>query len=208
MKALFTALIILQLLLYPQSVEARLKNIREFDSLIEEATKRYWPDFNIPELLKAQLYQESRLDPKAISPVGAMGIAQFMPATWGDMVKALALPAEASPHNVRFAIRAAAYYMAQLRNHKLWKDIKPKDRHTLAMASYNAGLGNIQKACRFFNTVLAVGCLEALPKITGRKHSLETQTYVKRIWKYADELIKDSSNEKSVLLYKFLKLGE
>lgn len=52
-------------------------------------------------LLAAQLYTESHFDAKAKSPVGALGIAQFMPGTWsvygvdGDGVKDVFNPADA-----------------------------------------------------------------------------------------------------------------
>ncbi len=54
-------------------------------------------------LLAAQLYTESKFDSDAKSRVGALGIAQFMPATWaqhgkdgdGDGVKDIRNPADA-----------------------------------------------------------------------------------------------------------------
>ena len=85
------------------------------DAAIERAVKTWWGDFRYPEWWKAQLWQESRLDPSAVSPAGARGIAQFMPATWRDVVARLDLPRGADPHEARFAIDAGAYYMASLR---------------------------------------------------------------------------------------------
>jgi membrane-bound lytic murein transglycosylase F len=130
---------------------------------------------------KAQLYQESRLDPDAVSPVGAAGLAQFMPATWSMMVKEMHLGVRASPHTARFAIPAGAAYMANLR--RQWSAPRPQgDRHALAAASYNAGLGhllNAQKLCGGKNRYLDI--IRCLPRVTG-KHSEETIQYVKRIW--------------------------
>ena len=126
-------------------------------------------------LLKAQCYQESLLDPLAVSPVGAQGICQFMPATWADM------PIEGSPFTPRLNIHAAAYYMGRLRTG--WSSPRPEfDRHSLAMASYNAGFGNLLKAQRLCTgAILYAEIIDCLPDVTGR-HSNETITYVERIW--------------------------
>src|SRR5690606_35664439 len=46
------------------------------------AIETYAKHFSLPEGFFARLiWQESRFDPRAISPVGAQGIAQFMPGT-------------------------------------------------------------------------------------------------------------------------------
>ena len=63
-----------------------------------------------PPLLAAQLYQESGFDPTAVSPAGAIGIAQFMPGTWpnwastqdGDGRKDIFNPADAIPAAARY----------------------------------------------------------------------------------------------------------
>lgn len=158
---------------------------RKYDFAIEKAAKRWWPD--LPwKLWKAQLYQESKLDPKAVSPVGARGLAQFMPGTWNDMIRQMNLESGASPHDPDAAIEAGAFYMAKLRN--TWRrDRDAFQRNDLAAASYNAGTGNILKA--------QTGCKDArlwpdiapcLIEVTGEQFSHETRTYVSRIatwWK-------------------------
>lgn len=137
--------------------------------------------------LKAQLYQESLLDTGAVSPVGAMGIAQFMPATWKDILR-LRKYGAASPYEPRFAIDASAYYMAKLR--KAWVSKRPEfDRMNLARASYNAGLGNILQAQKLCGGVLSYdGIISCLPLVTGR-NSHETITYNKRILKWYKEML-------------------
>jgi soluble lytic murein transglycosylase-like protein len=131
---------------------------------------------------KSQLYQESRLDPAAVSPVGAAGLAQFMPGTWADVARALRIPPGVSPHHA-FAVEAGAWYMARLR--RQWSSPRPEeDRHRLAQAAYNAGLGHIlaaQRRCGGPN--LYSDIIRCLPAITGR-HSEETITYVQRIAKW------------------------
>ncbi len=162
-------------------VEARGRFPDGYDTQIRDAAERYMP--GIPwQVYKAQLYQESQLKPDAVSPVGARGIAQFMPGTWRDIAPAIGAGA-ASPHAVGPAIRAGALYMARLRGE--WTAPRPaKDRHSLALASYNAGLGNIlaaQRAAGGANRYQPI--IDALPRITGR-HAAETRTYVERTWRW------------------------
>ncbi|MGP3992027.1 peptidoglycan DD-metalloendopeptidase family protein [Streptomyces sp. 3N207] len=53
----------------------------QYASLIKKAAADCKAGLSAP-LFAAQLQQESGFDPKAESPAGAQGIAQFMPATW------------------------------------------------------------------------------------------------------------------------------
>lgn len=157
----------------------------KYDPQIQSAVKRWWPDLPTWKLWKAQLYQESKLDPKAVSPVGARGLAQFMPGTWNDVASQMGVTG--TPHDDT-AIEAGAYYMAKLR--ATWKrDRAPIDRHDLAAASYNAGTGNVLKAQRFCgdaNLWAAVG--ECMHLVTGEKNADETKTYVTRIHRWWREM--------------------
>jgi hypothetical protein len=150
-----------------------------FDREINRAVATYWPDYPSASAWKAQLYQESRLDSAAVSPVGAAGLAQIMPATWSDLTRELRL-GQASPHHA-IAIDAGAYYMAKLR--RAWRADRPADdRQRLAQASYNAGTGNIVEAQRACDGArLWAGIAPCLPQITGADHARETTTYVARI---------------------------
>lgn len=155
----------------------------KYDGTINSAVKRWWPDVPFWKLWKAQLYQESRLDPKAVSPVGARGLAQFMPATWNDIMRQMGTVG--SPDE-DIAIEAGAFYMAKLR--RMWKaDRSALEKHDLAAASYNAGAGSILKAqTRCNDARLWSGIAPCLEVITGPQFSRETRTYVERIdvwWK-------------------------
>ena len=133
------------------------------------------------KLLKSQCYAESSFNALAISPVGAQGICQFMPGTWDDVQTGLKI--KASPFNPKVNIQFAAYYMGKLR--RSWSSPRPEiDRHNLAMASYNAGLGNLLSAQRKCNGQLLYDeIIECLPAVTGI-HSKETIDYVKKIWRF------------------------
>jgi hypothetical protein len=81
-----------------------------------------------PGLLAAQLMAESGFNPRAVSPAGALGIAQFMPAT----ARSYGLR---DPFDPVAAIDAQAHLMSDLlrRFHSV----------PLALAAYNAGLGAV-----------------------------------------------------------------
>lgn len=147
---------------------------------------RKWNSFYTPSLPwywnKAQLVAESNLNPNAVSPVGAMGLGQFMPGTWKDVSRELKF-GEASAFAPALSIQAHAYYMLKLRSQ--FKRERPEwDRHSLALASYNAGLGNVLKAQqKCGNSLLYKPMASCLHKVTGDYHK-ETLTYVDRIWSY------------------------
>jgi len=79
-------------------------------------------------LLAAQLQQESGFDARARSPAGALGIAQFMPAT----ARAYGL---ADPFDPRASIDAQAHLMHNL--------LRRFGSVPLALAAYNAGAGAV-----------------------------------------------------------------
>ena len=158
-----------------------------YDGMIKEATEKHLPGVDW-RLYKAQLIAESQLNPNALSPVGASGIAQFMPRTWAQMVRELQLPATAKATDPQYAIPAGAYYMSKkLRG---WSAPRPEaDRYCLALASYNAGFGNMLKAQRVAGGVSDYASIaRALPQVTG-KHSRETITYVRRILRTCSTLV-------------------
>lgn len=82
-----------------------------------------------PDLLNRVAYQESRYNPDAKSPVGAIGIMQFMPATAAEF--------GINPLNPLQSIDAAGRYLAQL--------YKMFNSWPIAIAAYNWGPGNMRK---------------------------------------------------------------
>jgi soluble lytic murein transglycosylase-like protein len=145
--------------------------------------EKWWPDFPLWRLLKAQYWQESRLDPTARSRVGAEGIAQFMPGTWQDAIKALGWPRTLSRRDAAYAIEGGAWYMRKLRGG--WKNRSPADSHDLALASYNAGVGNILKAQKYCGGArLWPQIAPCLQQATGARNAHETTSYVARIHRW------------------------
>lgn len=78
-------------------------------------------------LLRRMAYQESRFNPSAKSPVGALGLMQFMPATAQDY--------GINPLDPHQSIYAAGRYMASL--------FKQAGSWKAAVAAYNWGIGNV-----------------------------------------------------------------
>ena len=76
------------------------------------------------------IWQESRFHPDAVSPAGAQGVAQFMPATAADRLLA-------DPFSSREALFASASYLSELRT--------TFGNLGLAAAAYNAGPGRLSR---------------------------------------------------------------
>jgi len=133
-----------------------------------------------PLLLAAQGFQESRLDPKARSHVGAIGIMQIMPATGREM-------RVGDIRVTRNNIHAGAKYMDQLME-RYFQDAKfdEANRTLFAFAAYNAGPGNMAKMRkeaqkRGLNPDVWFNHVEV---VTADRIGIETTTYVRNIYKY------------------------
>lgn len=170
-------LLVLLLLSVVLSVRAGSLISSEYDHHFKRAAI-YLPVGTDWRILKAQCYQESLLKPEAVSPVGAYGLCQFMPNTAREL--SYKYPELDNFWLPEISINAAAIYMNQL--NKYWKSPRPDiDRYLLALASYNAGAGNLTKAQKRCDmNVLYAEIIKCLPLITGH-HSKETIGYVKNI---------------------------
>jgi len=86
----------------------------------------------------AQIHQESRWRADAKSPVGALGMAQFMPATASWISEAYKLNGN-QPNNPSWAMRALVIY-----DRHLWDRTRASsrcDHMAMTLSSYNGGLG-------------------------------------------------------------------
>ena len=133
-------------------------------------------------MIAAQGYQESKLDQKKRSHVGAIGVMQVMPATAKDA--SVGIP---DIHVVEHNIHAGVKYLAFLRTRYLSDPkIDTLNRTLLSFAAYNAGPGNLRKAQKraeklgldptiwFDNVEIAM----------GQTVSHEPVVYVRNIFKY------------------------
>ena len=84
-----------------------------------------------PALLEAVVWQESRWNTGAVSPVGARGLAQLMPGTARQM--------GVNPHDPSANLEGGARYL-RMQLDAFGGDIEK------ALAAYNAGPGRVQRA--------------------------------------------------------------
>jgi len=124
-----------------------LRGEHAFDGLIKEASRRYGLSV---ALIRAIIGTESAFDSLAVSRAGAQGLMQLMPALSRDLgVK--------DPFDPRQNIMAGTRYLSRLL-------AEHNGNLALALASYNAGPGNVEK-------------YQGIPPFK------ETQHYVERISK-------------------------
>jgi soluble lytic murein transglycosylase-like protein len=112
-------------------------NLKKFENILAAAAAEFKVDL---ALMKAMMAAESGFNPVAVSPKGAIGLMQIMPATAeryglvGDAHTSIQQKLTDPKTNVRLAAR----YLREL------TALFP-DQQALVIASYNAGEGAVQK---------------------------------------------------------------
>jgi membrane-bound lytic murein transglycosylase F len=110
-------------------------NISPYDAEVQKYAEQYGFDW---ALIVAQMYQESRFDPKAESWAGAQGLMQILPTT-GELFGAQDL------HGVDTSIETGVRYLAWL-HERFEPELTVQDRMWFTLAAYNAGLGHVRDA--------------------------------------------------------------
>jgi len=129
-----------------------------FAGFVAEASQR----FALPaSSIRAVMQAESGGDVRALSPKGAMGLMQIMPATWAELRQRHGLGAD--PYDPRDNITAGAAYLRELRD-------RFGERGFLA--AYNAGPGRYEE-------YLA----------TGRPLPSETLSYIATVMSLLDRTV-------------------
>ena len=141
MKRLPLLGLILALLLYGFSVSAEFipKNAFKYKRFAT-ATYKLVLGYDAPiSAMASQIHWESAWRVSAKSPVGAQGLAQFLPSTAKDISSRHSELREGDPFNPKWAIRAQAVYMRTL----LKQNTAVDDCEDLAfaLAGYNGGRG-------------------------------------------------------------------
>ncbi|MGZ6028341.1 MAG: transglycosylase SLT domain-containing protein, partial [Myxococcaceae bacterium] len=168
--------------------------MRKFNATVD-IFRKYGSKYEVDYLLvMAQGYQESRLDQKVKSPVGAVGVMQLMPAT-GDQMKV------GDIHQIEPNIHAGVKYLRWVEDTYFDEPaLDPVVRALFSFASYNAGPNRIQTLRkeaakrgldpnRWFKNV---------EYVVGEKIGQETVTYVSNIFKYyvAYQLVAEAQEER------------
>jgi soluble lytic murein transglycosylase-like protein len=167
-----------------QAAQARQtrKATERYDPIFRKYTKRYFGIGTDWRLFKAQGMAESDLTPTARSRVGARGIMQLMPSTYGLIQSAL--PQFGAIDNPEWNIAAGI-----LHDRDLWtlfkRDVPDDERWRFMFAGYNAGEGTIIRARR---AALAerlddrawLSIEQVAPRVERWRY-LETLDYVRKI---------------------------
>ncbi len=110
-----------------------------YDELVKRYAERYGFDWR---LITAQMYQESRFDPKARSFAGARGLMQVLPQTGRELGFTELGEPEAGVH-------AGVKYLRQLYERLTSAVASDEERLWFALAAYNAGgYGHLQDGRR------------------------------------------------------------
>jgi soluble lytic murein transglycosylase len=131
------------------------------DAIISNAQKNNLDPF----LVMGLIHQESYFNPLARSPVGATGLMQLMPPTAKELARRIHSSANIEDPIVN--IRLGTVYFRQLVN--MFGGVTQ-----LAVASYNAGMGNVMRWRRAAPRKPLDEFLESMP-------FSETRNYVKRV---------------------------
>ncbi|WP_462247245.1 MltF family protein [Ekhidna sp.] len=112
--------------------------ISPYDSLIQQTAEELGWDWL---LLSAQIYRESKFNPKAVSWAGAKGLMQVMPRTGQEY-------GVSDLYNPIQNIFAGKKHIQWLQSQWLDKIEDEDERLKFVLASYNVGLGHLQDAVR------------------------------------------------------------
>ena len=135
-----------------------------------DSVRRWAPPAGVPvDLVQALMREESALDPRALSPAGAIGLTQLMLPTAQQVAKQLRIgrPTRTSLTDASLNIRLGSRYLGDL--------VRRYDGSVaLALAAYNAGAGAVS---RWMETRRGLELDEFVEEIPVE----ETRGYVKRV---------------------------
>ncbi len=105
-----------------------LQGRQDIEYIVDEASHKYGVE---PALIKSVIAVESNGNPQAVSPAGAQGLMQLMPATAAEL-------GVTNPFDPAQNVMAGTRYLRQLMD-------RYQGNVRLALAAYNWGMGNLEK---------------------------------------------------------------
>ncbi|MEI6498386.1 MAG: lytic transglycosylase domain-containing protein [bacterium] len=136
----------------------------KYTDLIKKYSTQYDVD---PALVAAVIMQESRFNPRAVSPVGAQGLMQFMPSTAAMMAKETGHWPKYDIYDPETSIEFGSAHL---------RDLLADYEGNLdkALAGYNAGSGTVDNWVR----------QNIFEKLIGSNSKSETINYVRKVKNY------------------------
>jgi len=117
------------------TIFASAEPLSPYDQIIKQYAEKYDFDWR---LIVAQMYQESRFDPEAVSYAGAEGLMQIMPKTAEDLKTK-------DVYDPKSSIQSGVKYLGMLRD-QFEHELLLEDKTWFSLASYNAGFNRIKYA--------------------------------------------------------------
>lgn len=157
-----------------------------YDKLFQQYSFLYFDGLVAWPWFKAQAIAESGLRPAAVSPAGARGLMQLMPATAQEIAKHFQIVPNLD--DPRTSVMFGIHYMRRMWD--IFQAEKGLERLRFAFGAYNAGAGNIiaaQKMTDRPDRWEAVGAM--LDHVTGAADARQTTDYVRRIEQARLEMI-------------------
>jgi soluble lytic murein transglycosylase-like protein len=158
------------------------KNEREdkYDDIIKE-----WSDYyGLPDwlLIKAQIWTESKFKEKAISPVGATGLMQFMPSTFKNVYVGY-LKKEEAILDPDISIASGCKLMKTLWTYSNIRNVYPSfpDRWFVATKQYNASPRNMTRLVNILKRDLKKDSF-SFQEIQDNHHKLITEYEYKKVY--------------------------
>ncbi len=182
------------------------KKLEAFDKVVD-IFKKYAKMYDLNYMLMiAQAYQESKLNQKAKSKVGAVGVMQLMPATGKSMKVGDIRKLEPNIHaGIKYHRWIIDHYFSEGK-------VDEKNRSFFAFAAYNAGPNRIRRLRKiaqergydpnvWFNNVEV---------IASEKIGSETVTYVANIYEYyvAYALFEEQKKKKAKSIKNTISTGK
>lgn len=127
------------IILYSEKMQERMSKVLSLSAYYMPIFQQIFNEYDLPEELKAMAVIESCLNPTAVSRAGAKGMWQFMYGTAKRYGLTINSFVDERLDPVQSAHAAARYLMDSYQIFGDWN---------LAIASYNCGAGNVNKAIR------------------------------------------------------------